>query len=157
MASVSTIVTHSNLNYLQFWFSFFDLYSEMVSGMVFFEFTTMYFLLGSTRFLFALNVNYFCYTDHKTMIWNYLFQFFPHPFAGSSLVIQFKTVVIDALAKLFVTAAMANAITYKVSASASSLIEENQFRMLIILIRLILKNWLFFKFRFMTYLIIFTS
>lgn len=37
--------------------SYFDLYFELVTGVVFFEFTTLYFLLGSTGFLVAQNVS----------------------------------------------------------------------------------------------------
>lgn len=36
--------------------SYFNLYADLVTGVVFFEFTTLYFLLGSTGFLVAQNV-----------------------------------------------------------------------------------------------------
>lgn len=45
---------------IQYWplppFSYFNLYADLVTGVIFFEFTTLYFLLGSTGFLVAQNV-----------------------------------------------------------------------------------------------------
>ncbi|XP_031619287.1 odorant receptor 9a-like [Contarinia nasturtii] len=74
---------------------FFNLYSSMVSGVVFFEFASLYFLLGSTGFLVAQNL-----------------------LGGSSDIIQFKTVLLAAFSSLMMTSKLGTEISlylYKMS------------------------------------------
>lgn len=64
----------------------------MVSGVVFFEFASLYFLLGSTGFLVAENL-----------------------LGGSSDIIQFKTVLLAAFSSLMMTSKLGTEISLYVS------------------------------------------